>query len=109
MDGANPSRKRKETGDDRYRAPIELLNRSFRQALKLSLKTPFILLTTQYMVLFLDTWTATISGILYLSFGGVPYIFREQYGFNLQQIGLAFMGIGGGALFAMFMQPFFQR
>jgi hypothetical protein len=32
------------------------------------------------MVLFLDLWSAFILGILYLSFGGVPYIFRTQYG-----------------------------
>jgi len=32
------------------------------------------------MVLFLDLWSAMILGILYLSFGGVPYIFREQHG-----------------------------
>ena len=32
------------------------------------------------MVLFLDLWSAVILGILYLFFGGVPYIFRTQYG-----------------------------
>ena len=88
---------------------MELLNRSFAQSLKLSLKTPFVLLTTQYMVLALDTWTAMISGILYLFFGGVPWVFRTQYGFSLQQTGMAFLGIGFGAIFAMCMQPYFQK
>ena len=100
---------RKESGDERYRAPVELLNRSFAQALKFSLKTPFVLLTTQYMVLALGTWTAMISGILYLFFGGVPWIFRTQYGFSLQETGMAFIGIGLGAIFAMCMQPYFQK
>lgn len=100
---------RKETGDERYRAPSELLNRSFRQALNSSLKTPFVLITTQYMVLALDTWAAMLSGILYLFFGGIPWIFRTQYGFTLQQTGLAFLGLGCGQISAMCMQPFFQR
>lgn len=39
-----------------------------------------VLLSTQLMVVFLDLWSAMLLGILYLSFGGVPYIFREQYG-----------------------------
>lgn len=45
-----------------------------------SADSALVLLTTQPMVLFLDLWSAMILGILYLSFGGVPYIFREQYG-----------------------------
>lgn len=96
-------------GDERYQAPIELLGRSFSQALQHSLKTPFVLITTQYMVLALDTWTAMLSGILYLFFGGVPWIFRNQYGFTLQQTGMAFLGIGSGQIAAMCVQPYFQR
>lgn len=54
-----------------------------------------VLLTTQPMVLCLDVWSAlilgerrfssptvasaNIPGILYLFFGGVPYVFRNQH------------------------------
>lgn len=31
------------------------------------------------MVLFLDLWSSLILGILYLSFGGIPYMFTTQY------------------------------
>lgn len=61
------------------------------------------------MVLFLDIWSAMILGILYLSFGGLPYVFREQYGFSLQQTGLAFLGIGLGQVVAVLCQPLFNR
>jgi hypothetical protein len=61
------------------------------------------------MVLFLDLWSAIILGILYLSFGGVPYVFRTQYGFDLQQSGLAFLGIGLGQIIAVGTQPYFNR
>jgi hypothetical protein len=68
-----------------------------------------VLLSTQLMVLFLDLWSAMILGILYLSFGGLPYVFRVQHGFTLQQTGLAFLGIGFGQVVAVLCQPFFNR
>ena len=86
---------RKETGEERWIAPVEKMDRTFVEALQKSIKTPFselrlkirrhseliiVLMSTQLMVLFLDLWSAMLLGILYLSFGGVPYIFREQYG-----------------------------
>ncbi|KAL7424205.1 hypothetical protein Q5752_001791 [Cryptotrichosporon argae] len=102
-------RKRKETGDERWVAPVEKLDRTFVGALQKSIKTPFILLTTQPMVLFLDLWSAMILGILYLSFGGVPYVFRTQHGFTTEQTGLAFLGIGLGQVLAVASQAYFNR
>lgn len=101
-------RMRKETGQN-YRAPMELKQETFVMALKRSIKTPFILLATQPMVLLLDLWSALLLGILYLSFGGIPYIFRHQYGFNMQECGLAFLGIGVGQLISGATQPYFNR
>lgn len=100
---------RKRTGDERYLAPIEKLNRSFTAALKHSLRTPFLLLTTEPMVLFLDLWSALILGILYLSFSGIPYIFRVQHNFDLEQRGMAFLGIGAGQIIAALTQPVFNK
>jgi len=60
------------------------------------------------MVLLLNTWNALILGILYLSFGGIPYIFKTQYNFNLQDTGMAFLGIGVGQLIAAATQPYFN-
>ncbi|RXK41008.1 hypothetical protein M231_01639 [Tremella mesenterica] len=102
-------RLRKQTGEQRWRAPVELSDRTFVQALKTSIQTPFILMSTQLMVLFLDLWSSIILGILYLSFGGINYIFRTQYGFTLEQTGLAFLGIGAGQVIAVFTQPYFNR
>jgi MFS family permease len=125
-------RLRKETGDERWIAPVEKSNRTFWEALKKSIKTPFsgclsfdtcltllfpristnpvvVLLSTQYMVLFLDLWSALILGILYLFFGGVPYVFRTQHGFTLQQTGLSFLGIGFGQVVAVACQPYFNK
>ncbi|BEJ12282.1 hypothetical protein CspHIS471_0207420 [Cutaneotrichosporon sp. HIS471] len=95
--------------DNRWRAPIEKFDRSFTAALKHSLRTPFRLLATEPMVLFLDLWSALILGILYLSFSGVPYIFRTQHGFSLEQTGMSFLGIGAGQVAAALSQPLFNR
>jgi hypothetical protein len=60
------------------------------------------------MVLFLNLWSALILGILYLSFGGIPFIFRTQYGFNMQETGMSFLGIGVGQIISAISQPFFN-
>lgn len=61
------------------------------------------------MVLFLDLWSALILGILYLSFGGVPFIFKHQHNFNVQDTGMAFLGIGAGMIIAAGTQPYFNK
>ncbi|ORX33828.1 major facilitator superfamily domain-containing protein [Kockovaella imperatae] len=102
-------RMRKTTGEQRWKAPVEKSGQSVLAALKKSIKTPFWLLLTQPMVLLLDIWSAMMLGILYLSFGGIPYIFEHQYGFNLQQSGMVFLGIGTGQVIAVLTQPLFNK
>ncbi|KAL1410978.1 hypothetical protein Q8F55_001921 [Vanrija albida] len=100
---------RKSTGDERYYAPIERTNRSFARAVATSCKTPFVLLATQPMVLFLDVWSAVVLGVMYLFFGGIPYVFRTQHGFDVQSTGMAFLGIGAGQVASSLTQPLFNR
>lgn len=51
------------------------------------------------MALLLDLWTALILGILYLAFEAWPFIFIDKHGFDLQQNGLACIGLGVGMCF----------
>ncbi|OXG97628.1 hypothetical protein C345_02003 [Cryptococcus neoformans A2-102-5] len=97
-------RRRRETGEGKWQSPAEREDRSVLLAFRHSLGTPFVLLSTQMMVLFLDLWSSLILGILYLSFGGIPYMFTTQYHFTTLQSGLAFIGIGLGELFAIVVQ-----
>lgn len=48
------------------------------------------------MALLLDIWTALILGILYLAFEAWPFIFQRKHGFDLQQTGMACIGLGVG-------------
>jgi hypothetical protein len=100
--------KRQETGDDRWKAPMEKANKSINKTIGLSLLLPFQLLIFEPMVLNLCIFSAILLGILYLFFGAFPLVFRNTHGFNLWQVGLAFLGILIGTLMAGATDPIFH-
>ncbi|CCM05652.1 uncharacterized protein FIBRA_07882 [Fibroporia radiculosa] len=71
--------------------------------------TPFKLLLFDRIVLLLDIWNAIILGILYLTFQAFPIIFENVHGFNMQETGMTFIGIGIGILGALATQPLWDR
>lgn len=89
---------RKETGDERWKAPIEKKggaenNKSVVRTVGHSLLRPFQILAFEPMALILDLYSAIVLGILYLFFGAFPLVFEGVYGFNLWQTGLTFLGM----------------
>lgn len=84
---------RKETGNERWKAPIEKSNKSISRTVMTSLLRPFQLLAFEPMCLILDLYSAILLGIIYLFFGAFPLVFGTNHGFNLWQIGLSFMGL----------------
>lgn len=87
---------RKETGDERWKAPIEKKNadnKSVVRTVGYSLLRPFQILAFEPMALILDLYSAIVLGILYLFFGAFPFVFEGVYGFNLWQTGLTFLGM----------------
>ncbi|PWY62966.1 MFS transporter [Aspergillus eucalypticola CBS 122712] len=100
---------RKDTGDDRWIAPIEMLNRSVAQTVLRSIYRPLLLLTLEPMCLNLCIFSAILLGILYLFFGAFQLVFESVYGFELWQRGLCFLGLFVGMLFAIFSDPFWRR
>ncbi|ERS99880.1 hypothetical protein HMPREF1624_03247 [Sporothrix schenckii ATCC 58251] len=86
-------RMRKETGDDRWYAPIEKMNKSILGTIGYAVKHPFVLLVSEPMILALNLYSAILLGILYLFFGAFPVVFEGNHGFNLWQSGLSFMGL----------------
>lgn len=67
------------------------------------------LLTLEPMCLNLCIFSAILLGILYLFFGAFQLVFSEIYGFSLWQIGLSFLGLLVGMLFAIGSDPFWRR
>jgi multidrug resistance protein len=106
----NKARKlRKETGDERFKAPMEKLDKSIPMTIARSLLRPFQLLFLEQMVFNLCLFSAILLGILYLFFGAFPIVFQGNHGFTLSQTGLAFLGIFVGMVSGCATDPLFQK
>ncbi|EFQ30237.1 major facilitator superfamily transporter [Colletotrichum graminicola] len=100
---------RKETGDERWKAPVEKTTKSVIKTIGISLMRPFQLLAFEPMVLSLDVFSAILLGILYLFFGAFPLVFGNVHGLNLWQVGLTFMGILVGMFLAAATDPLWHH
>ncbi|KAK3333946.1 major facilitator superfamily domain-containing protein [Cercophora scortea] len=100
---------RKETGDDRWKAPMEKTSKSVTRTVAYSLLRPFQLLIMEPMCLILDIYSAILLGVLYLFFGAFPLVFVNNHGFNLWQVGLTFMGLLVASILAALSTPFWHR
>jgi hypothetical protein len=96
---------RQETGDDRWKAPMEKTKKSIATTVGHSLLRPFQLLIFEPMCLILDIYAAVLLGILYLFFGAFPLVFTNNHGFNLWQVGLTFLGLFVGMVAACLTSP----
>ncbi|CAG7920787.1 unnamed protein product [Penicillium olsonii] len=96
---------REETGDDRWKAPIEKLDRSVAQTVLRSMYRPVLLLTLEPMCLCLCIFSAILLGILYLFFGAFQLVFSEVYGMVIWQRGLCFLGLFVGMVIAILSDP----
>lgn len=106
----NKARKiRKDTGDERWKAPIEKTNKSLMRTVGVSLLRPFQILIFEPMALILNLYSAILLGILYLFFGAFPLVFQGTYGFNLWQTGLTFLGMLVGMFCAALMGPLWVK
>jgi MFS family permease len=85
------------------------MDRSIAQTIRRSLYRPFLMLILDPMCLNLCLLSSLILGILYLFFGAFHLVFTNVYGFNLYQVGLSFIGMLVGMLFAIASDPFWQR
>ncbi|KAL2817417.1 MFS transporter [Aspergillus granulosus] len=100
---------RKDTGDDRYQAPIEKMDRSVARTVMRSIYRPILLLTLEPMCLNLCIFSAILLGILYLFFGAFQLVFGNVYGLDLWQRGLCFLGLFVGMSFAIISDPFWRK
>ncbi|KAK6364759.1 hypothetical protein LTS17_011864 [Exophiala oligosperma] len=100
--------KRKETGDDRWKAPIEIYEKSLVWTVARSLYRPFLLLFMEPMCSNLCLLSSVLLGILYLFFGAFPLVFGDVYGFNAWQVGLSFLGLMIGMILAISSDPIWQ-
>lgn len=95
----------RKTTSQPYYAPIEKLTRSIPRTIAWSCLRPFQLLFFEPMVLFLCIFTAILLGVLYLFFEAFPLFFSKVHGFDLQSIGLTFLGILVGMVAGILSDP----
>ncbi|KAH0383177.1 MFS general substrate transporter, partial [Aureobasidium melanogenum] len=100
---------RTETGDDRWHAPIERLERSIPGTILKSCHRPFLLMIYEPMVLLLCLFCAVILGILYLFFSAFDIVFEHNQGFKLWQVGLSFLGIMVGMIIGILSGPLWHK
>jgi hypothetical protein len=86
-------------------AIVEKSTKSIPRTVGLSLLRPFQLLTFEPMCLLLSLLSAVLLGVIYLFFGAFPLVFGGNYGFNLWQTGLSFLGIFVGMLVGAATNP----
>ena len=100
---------RKDTGDNRWKAPIEIMQRSLPQTILRSCYRPFLLLTLEPMCLNLCLFSAILLGVLYLFFGAFEIVFAQNHHFVLWQIGLTFSGLLVGQVIAIMTDPLWHK
>lgn len=100
---------RKDTGDERWIAPMERHNKSIPKTIALSLKRPFQLLFLESMVLLLCLFSAILLGTLYLFFGAFPIVFQGNHDFTLSQTGMSFLGILVGMISGCSTDPYWHK
>ncbi|TVY24708.1 Efflux pump [Lachnellula hyalina] len=100
---------RKETGDERWKAPMEKMDKSIPKTIAHSLKRPFQLLILEPMVTNLCLFSAILLGILYLFFGAFPVVFEGKHDFTLSQVGLSFLGLFVGMCMGALTDPFWHN
>lgn len=74
---------------------------SLKEAFKLALSRPWILLFCEPIVFLLSLYMAIIYGTLYMMFAAFPIVYQQGRGWNQGIGGLAFLGIMVGMLIAV--------
>ncbi|KAK0649023.1 major facilitator superfamily domain-containing protein [Cercophora newfieldiana] len=82
---------------------------SVAKMISVSVSRPFILLLNESIVFFFSLWVSFAWGVLYLTFGSIPLIFRRQYGWNLEQAGYAFSSLAVGGVIGTIISIWQER
>ncbi|RDX54679.1 MFS general substrate transporter [Lentinus brumalis] len=108
-------RMRRETGDPRYRAPFELLQKPTLLArLYATLAKPFVLFVREPALIAVTVYLSFIGGCLYMLFEAYPVVFEEGHHFPSNFLGLAYLPVTVGTIVTMIcylsvFQPRYER
>ncbi|KAF8342649.1 major facilitator superfamily domain-containing protein [Cantharellus anzutake] len=91
-------RKRRETGDNQWYAPMEAAQISFSQKATEILFKPWLIFILEPILISLTIYISFLYGCLYLLFEAFPIVYGDNHGLNTGLQGLVFLPlfIGGG-------------
>ncbi|BCS13715.1 hypothetical protein ALUC_60271S [Aspergillus luchuensis] len=84
---------RKETGDERYRAPMEINQKSLGQRLKTSVYRPFAMFYSELIIILMSLYLTIIYIVLFTFLEGYTYIFGDAYGLSEGLTNLCWAGM----------------
>ncbi|KAG7575461.1 hypothetical protein FFLO_00280 [Filobasidium floriforme] len=91
---------RKETGDDRYWAPLERRSKTAKTVFQDVIAKPFTILFMEPMLAAITVYMSFVYGCLYLLFVAYPIVFQQGHGFNAGAGGLMFLALLIGGVLA---------
>ena len=100
---------RQLTGDDRYKAEIEIRDVSFPKRLGTALYRPFVLTFSEPIIILIALYLTVIYIILFTFLNGYTFVFTETYGFSEGITGLVFVGIAIGLCLASLLIPIIYK
>ncbi|RDB28449.1 Efflux pump FUB11 [Hypsizygus marmoreus] len=93
--------KRKETGDNRYYAPMEKDTMTTLQRAEHVLARPFVIFFQEPMLIALTLYISFVYGCIYLLFQAYPVVFTEGHHFSASSSGLMYLPIPIGGTLAV--------
>ncbi|GME93586.1 unnamed protein product [Ambrosiozyma monospora] len=100
---------RKTTGNKDLYAPLEKSQQSLFRSIITAPKRPLSVLIFDPMMTVLCFYSGVILGIVYLFFVSIPYTFKQVYGFNIFEQGLAFLGMAVGMFSSSISSQYFSK
>lgn len=82
---------REKTGNERYRAPMEMKREGLGLRLKLSIYRPFAMFYSELIIILVSLYLTIIYIVLFTFLEGYTYVFGETYGIY-RKASLAFVG-----------------
>ena len=100
---------REITGDQRYKAEVEIRDEIFFHRLKRALYRPFLLTSREPIIMLVALYLTVVYIVLFTFLDGYTYIFMKTYGLSEGLTGLCFLGIIIGLFGASALVPLIYK
>lgn len=96
---------RKETGEDRYKAPAELRHEGLSTQLLRALYRPFLWSYSELIIMLMSLYLMTLYIVLFAFLEGYNFIFGDTYGLSQGMTSVAWAGMLTGVCLVAFIVP----